>query len=72
MQDKSKEKLTEVGLDEKVVDREMTKYSQPKKLNENESSDVSVYRPQLLTKENEDTFSWLYDTPGLYSKNQVS
>lgn len=70
-EDKNKKNSEEVELDEKVVDREMTKYGQAKEMKESEFVDVSVHRPQLLAKENEDN-SWLYDTPGLYSKHQIT
>lgn len=64
--------LHEVDLDEQIIDKEMTKYRDLEVRKSSMSSVPSVYRPQFVTKRNKDNINWLYDTPGLYSQNQVT
>lgn len=50
----------------------MTKYQDIEEPAENVPTAVSPFPLQFVTRQDEhDNLSWLYDTPGLYSKNQV-
>lgn len=71
---KSKEKLKEVDVSDEIIDKQMTKYRDIQEPVENVPTAVSPYRLQFVTRQKDhqhDDLSWLYDTPGLYSKNQV-
>ena len=65
--------MKEVDVSEEIIDRQMTKYQDIDKPTENISKTLSPIHLQFVERhQNHHDFSWLYDTPGLYSNNQVS
>ena len=72
---RSKENLKEVDVSDEIIDKQMTKYRNIEEEGvQNVSTAVSPYRLQFVTRKQDhqhDDLAWLYDTPGLYSKNQV-
>ncbi|XP_028391167.1 nitric oxide-associated protein 1-like [Dendronephthya gigantea] len=72
---KSKENQQEVDLSGDIIEKQSTKYRDIKEPAENVSKALSPYQLQFVTRQKDhlqDELSWLYDTPGLYSKNQIT
>lgn len=68
-----KEMIMEVDLDDDIIDKSLTKYRDVKDDVLNTCAAVSPYHQvEIVTQqESKETISWLYDTPGLFNKNQV-
>lgn len=75
MQSQQKEHRREVDVSDDIIDKQMTKYRDNKESDSlSSSTSVMPYQLQFVTLRRDqkpDDLSWLYDTPGLYSKNQV-
>ena len=66
--------MTVVDVSDEIIDKQMTKYRDVKEPVQSVDTAVSPYRLQFVTRQQghqDDNLFWLYDTPGLYSKNQV-
>ena len=70
-----KKNLRVVDVSNEIIDKQMTKYRDVKAPVQNVHTAVSPYRLQFVTRQQDhqdDNLSWLYDTPGLYSRNQIT